>query len=107
MCLARNLRTHEEEECDQQHHQEKIDDSDGPPSSMHPFFNTRNGWVHQVGEENCKQESDERAASNIEKSQRQRENQHGEQNTRRAYINQGHFLVPHYFCVVASHQNAH
>ncbi len=45
------------------------------PRSAHPFFHSRDGRIHQVGEENGEQECDQGAAGDVQKAERQREQQ--------------------------------
>ena len=90
LCLAGNLRPHEKEECDQQGHQQQINHANCPSPALHPFFDAGDGRVHQVGKENRKQEGDQSAAGDVQKAERQREQQHGKQDPRRTCVNQGH-----------------
>ncbi len=88
--LARDLRPHEKEEGDQESHEQQINQSNRASPSPHPLLYSRDRGVHQVGKEDRKQERDQSAAGNVQESERQREQQHREQDPRRAYVNQGH-----------------
>ena len=88
--LARDLRSDEKEKGDQQGHEQQINHGDRPSPSAHPFFDSRDRGVHQIGKENRKQEGDQSAAGNVQKAERQREQQHREEDPRRACVNQGH-----------------
>src|SRR6266849_1302467 len=84
-CLARKPRAYKEENGGDDDDQEQVDDGDRTPPSAHPFFNSRNRWIHQVGKKNGKQECDQRMPGCVEKHQRQREQQHRNQNSRLAW----------------------
>jgi hypothetical protein len=67
--LAADLWSHKKEKGDEQGNQQEINQGNCPSSSLHPFFDTGNCGVHQIGEEHRKQESDQRAVGDIEKAQ--------------------------------------
>ena len=102
-CLARKPRAYKEENGGDEDDQEHVDDGDRAPPSAHPFFNSRNGWIHQVSKKDGKEECDEGMPGCVEKRQRQRKQQHRNQNSRRACIDQGQTQLP-WTC--ALHQGA-
>ena len=90
LSLAGDLRPHEKEERDQQGYQQQINHTNRASPSLHPFLDSRDCGIHQVGKENRKQEGDQGTAGDIQKAERQREQQHREQDPRRTCVNQGH-----------------
>ena len=87
--LTCNLWSHKREKRHYQDQEQEINQGDGPSPAADPLFKPANGRIHEVGKKDCEQESDQGAVGHVQKSQRQPEQQHCEQDPGRACVNQG------------------
>ena len=75
-----DLGAHQHEEDNNERKQERVDDGNGAAASLEYALQLRYQWTHQVCEEDCEKEGDQRRAGDIQEPQYEREQQHRDQN---------------------------